>query len=275
MVVREGVYLLGDASLGSNIFVRQCYRDFAKVIFADDNVRSWCIAGNPGVGKSLHATTNCDLATISVGSYLILRWKRVNLFTLRKIQTINWCTKVPALPEEIEQEKYAEDDESKEDRETYFREDLRRFLTVNEGEGSLSTLRGHIFETIAHANGGTFQVWPLNEILKMNSSLIAAPTLVFSDNTQIQAGKYCRPQQKQYESIDSLISPDTLFQVANDQIRLYFVIPLDSFIQFKCQPYLRADGHVAKRVQPWIKHRVKQYSLKVDLNLEKVLLSAQ
>jgi len=47
-----------------------------------------------------------------------------------------------------------------------FSEDLCHFLVASEGKGSLSTLHGHIFETITHAsiaNGGTFQVWPLDE----------------------------------------------------------------------------------------------------------------
>jgi len=50
--LRKEVYLLGDALLGSTIFVRQCYSDFVKMIFVDNNVRGWCITGNSGVGKS-------------------------------------------------------------------------------------------------------------------------------------------------------------------------------------------------------------------------------
>jgi len=51
--LEPGVFFLGDEKLGSNMFVRECYKELAEVTMQIiDSGYNLVIAGNPGIGKS-------------------------------------------------------------------------------------------------------------------------------------------------------------------------------------------------------------------------------
>ncbi|CAJ0768290.1 21103_t:CDS:2 [Entrophospora sp. SA101] len=49
------------------------------------------------------------------------------------------------------------------------------------------------------------------------------------------------------------------------EIQFYFVMPPECFDGMKKQPFHTRKGENSKRLPPWIKDKVKQYVLNVDL----------
>ncbi|CAJ0751810.1 24068_t:CDS:1, partial [Entrophospora sp. SA101] len=103
-----------------------------------------------------------------------------------------------------------------------YSQQLRNFVIASSSENEYSTLRGVIFEQIAHRilqKGGTFNIRPLES--DITSSTIEIPErikLVFNDINKIEEGKYCQPIQKNFTSVDAVVAPDTLFQMTASKI---------------------------------------------------------
>jgi hypothetical protein len=152
------------------------------------------------------------------------------------------------------------------------REHLIRFLSATQGIGDTGQLRGILFEKHAHtvlAKGGSFKI---RDLLTRQESTLHLPDdltafLYFSNDPEFQAAQNCyfRPVSKIFESVDSFIRPNLLFQMtgAKDHPckqtglrdvldilgnpldpKLYFVVPPDRFPTFTYQRYLGTDGKV-------------------------------
>ncbi|CAB4376823.1 unnamed protein product [Rhizophagus irregularis] len=169
-------------------------------------------------------------------------------------------------------------------------EDLRAFIEDSKNIAEMSVLRGKMFEMWSHAKickGGIFQVRNLENGLQFNEESVTFENLTkvdFSDikDVNIRPGVYYQPVAKNYQSIDSYIHPNNLFQITiadrhgvkqeklkeykdknilnqGDEIRLYFIVPEESFRSYKQQNYL--DGSKkAENVPKWIQN-IKQYAL--------------
>jgi hypothetical protein len=152
------------------------------------------------------------------------------------------------------------------------REHLISFLSATQGIGETGQLRGILFEKHAHtvlANGGTFTMRDLKT--KQETTLLLPndlTTFMYSSNDAVfQDAQNCyfRPVSKIFESVDSFIKPNLLFQMtsANDhpckqtglrdilnilgnpqEPKLCFVVPPDRFDSFKYQNYHGTDGKV-------------------------------
>src|SRR5439155_22747122 len=112
-----------------------------------------------------------------------------------------------------------------------------------------------------------------NEILRFNKNSV----------NSIKPGKYYQPKEKNFPSVDSIIAPNRVFQmtIAKNHpinpaglkllcdklggesgegfIYYYFVVPAHLYDDFKVQ---RFD---AKNMPGWIKERIFQYVLKIEL----------
>ena len=152
------------------------------------------------------------------------------------------------------------------------RDHLFRFLSATQGIGDTGQLRGILFEKLAHtviAKGGSFKIRDLRtrqeSTLHLPDDLTAF--LYSSKNPEFQAAqnRYFRPVSKIFESVDSFIKPNLLFQItcAKDHPckqtglcnvldildnpsnpELYFVVPPDRFASFKYQSYHGTNGQV-------------------------------
>ncbi|CAG8500197.1 1494_t:CDS:2, partial [Ambispora leptoticha] len=170
---------------------------------------------------------------------------------------------------------------------------LRNFVVASYSENEYSTLRGNIFEQIAHKiiqKGGIFNIRPLES--DSASSTIEIPErikLVFNDINKIEEGRYCKPRQRNFTSIDAVVAPDTLFQMTvsknhpinmnglkklaeklggtsgTNHIYFYFVLPKNLYDNFQAQHFTTGKT-VAKKIPNWITNRVKQYALEIDLS---------
>ncbi|KAJ3078578.1 hypothetical protein HK100_010671 [Physocladia obscura] len=180
------------------------------------------------------------------------------------------------------------------------RQQLIQFIAVSEGVGETGVLRGTLFERHAHdiiAGGGTFGCRQLFEkttkvtALNADNKQITIPhlnTLLFADEQQVQAssGMYYRPHVNNYESVDSFIKPNLLFQMTSAKKHpckqvglnhvlellgnpsnptLYFVVPKDRFKEFKFQSYEDANGNTMKTPSYTNVKKIKQYVLEIDL----------
>ncbi|EGF80090.1 hypothetical protein BATDEDRAFT_88508 [Batrachochytrium dendrobatidis JAM81] len=151
------------------------------------------------------------------------------------------------------------------------RNNLIKFLSAAEEIGETGQLRGILFEKYAHtviAKGGSFKI---RDLRTGSESTLQLPmdlsTLLFSNNSQVQDATNCyfRPISNTFESVDSFIKPNLLFQMtcAKDhpcrqaglrnvleilgnpsKPELYFVVPPDRFACFTRQSYLGVDGRV-------------------------------
>jgi hypothetical protein len=152
------------------------------------------------------------------------------------------------------------------------RNHLLRFLSATEGIGETGQLRGTLFEKHAHAiisKGGKFKIRDLQTAQKgtLELPLDQAIFLYSSSDSKFQNtnNSYFRPVSKIFESVDSFIKPNLLFQMtgAKDhpckqtglrdaleilgnplKPELYFVVPPDRFASFKYQSYHGTDGKV-------------------------------
>ncbi|CAG8834498.1 32511_t:CDS:1, partial [Racocetra persica] len=169
---------------------------------------------------------------------------------------------------------------------------LRNFVTASSSGNECNTLRGVIFEQIAHRilqRGGTFDIRSLESDFTSTIEIPERIKLLFNDINKIEEGKYCQPIQKNFSSIDAVVAPHTLFQMTisknhpinvsgmkklveklggkseTNPIYFYFVLPKDLYDNYQAQPFYTNDKTVAKRIPCWITNRVKQYALKIDL----------
>ncbi|KAJ3095801.1 hypothetical protein HDU96_001034, partial [Phlyctochytrium bullatum] len=100
------------------------------------------------------------------------------------------------------------------------REHLIRFLSATQGIGDTGQLRGILFEKHAHtvlANGGSFKI---RDLQTRQESTLQLPddltTFMYSCNDaefQAAQNRYFRPVSKIFESVDSFIKPNLLFQM--------------------------------------------------------------
>ncbi|RGB21947.1 hypothetical protein C1646_678189 [Rhizophagus diaphanus] len=147
-------------------------------------------------------------------------------------------------------------------------EDLRAFIEDSKNIAEMSVLRGKMFEMWSHA-----KICKGGDISKEFSDI---------KDVNIRPGVYYQPFAKNYQSIDSFMHPNFLFQITiadrhgvkqeklkefkdknilnqGDEIRLYFIVPEESFLSYKKQNYL--DGSKkAENVPKWIQN-IKQYAL--------------
>ncbi|RHZ71427.1 hypothetical protein Glove_258g33 [Diversispora epigaea] len=180
-----------------------------------------------------------------------------------------------------------------------YKKELKNFVTANSSINEYITLRGFMFENIAHRilqMGGTFNIRLLKSDLTNSTTDISERTeltynectkLIFNNISEIKEGMYCQPKQKNFASVDAIITPDTLFQmtVSNNHpinisslknlinklgdesgtnpINFYFVLPKDLYRNFQIQ---KLHKNNAKVMPTWITKRFRQYALEIDLS---------
>ncbi|EGF80846.1 hypothetical protein BATDEDRAFT_24299 [Batrachochytrium dendrobatidis JAM81] len=137
--------------------------------------------------------------------------------------------------------------------------------------GETGQLNRVLFEKHAHtviAKGGSFKIRDLRTKLESTLQLpMDLSTLLFSNNSQVQDATNCyfRPISNTFESVDSFIKPNLLFQMTGakdhpckqtelcdvleilgnpSKPELYFVVPPDRFACFTRQSYHGTDGRV-------------------------------
>ncbi|KAK6096218.1 hypothetical protein MT418_8606 [Batrachochytrium dendrobatidis] len=151
------------------------------------------------------------------------------------------------------------------------RDHLIRFVSVTREIGETGQLNRALFEKHAHtviAKGGSFKIRDLRTKLESTLQLpMDLSTLLFSNNSQVQDATNCyfRPISNIFESVDSFIKPNLLFQMTGakdhpckqtelcdvleilgnpSKPELYFVVPPDRFACFTHQSYHGTDGQV-------------------------------
>jgi hypothetical protein len=138
-----------------------------------------------------------------------------------------------------------------------------------------STIRGMLLEEHAHhrlASGGSVRVrrpdGPANGSGDGAERVTfeALDTLIVQGADDIRAGRYCRPRAQNFESIDAVVPPSSLFQATtggghpvkhhglaqlqpklagSGPIRLYFGVPPDRWASFGRQSYVTKEGVLA------------------------------
>ncbi|KAK6091297.1 hypothetical protein MT418_8583 [Batrachochytrium dendrobatidis] len=151
------------------------------------------------------------------------------------------------------------------------RDHLIRFVSVAREIGETGQLNRVLFEKHAHtviAKGGSFKIRDLRTKLESTLQLpMDLSTLLFSNNSQVQDATNCyfRPISNTFESVDSFIKPNLLFQMTGakdhpckqtelcdvleifgnpSKPELYFVVPPDRFACFTRQSHHGTDGQV-------------------------------
>ena len=178
------------------------------------------------------------------------------------------------------------------------KEKLRTFILSARNIKEMGALRGQLFELLSHeilCRGGRFLTRKLTDrgtepaVLKEFESDLEERIFWSVDEIKhdIQQGRknYYRPNSDTFESIDSYIYPNKMFQITvsrghdvkqdglraikeildeDSEINIYFVLPKDIFENFKTkQPYKnKGDG---KRFDTWI-NNIVQYALCIDLD---------
>ncbi|CAG8441789.1 14959_t:CDS:2 [Cetraspora pellucida] len=174
----------------------------------------------------------------------------------------------------------------------YHREALYTFIESAKDISEMRGLRGQLFETISHAiicKGGSFRVRKLLDKGSSYEEIHSFKPLeenFFNCVEEIKKDeKYYRPTSKNFESIDSYVHPNKLFQITiakrhsikpdglrmikgildeSRKINFYFVLPKDIFAKFtKKQAYENKRGE--KVFDAWI-YEIDQYALCLDLN---------
>jgi len=179
------------------------------------------------------------------------------------------------------------------------KEKLRTFIESARNMKEVSALRGQLFELISHEilrRGGSFLVRKLTdkdkgpepEVFKEFELNLEEKFFWAIDDIKddIQQGRknYYRPNSDTFESIDSYVYPNKMFQVTvskrhgvkqdglraimdildeDSDINIYFVLPKDIFENFKTkQPYEnKGEG---RRFDTWI-NNIVQYALCVGI----------
>ncbi|RIA91158.1 hypothetical protein C1645_822471 [Glomus cerebriforme] len=177
-----------------------------------------------------------------------------------------------------------------------YKNQLQNFVEASSSLNDYATLRGTIFERIAHRKlleGGSFRTRPLFattvSCFGMNNSKLSIPKrdkLVFSTVDEVVPNRYCIPTQKNNASFDAFVSPDTFFQMTvaeshpiikhglekyvnkndNSDIKFYFVLPKEVYNSYQEQALHTTKGTVLKIRPPWV-NRIKQYALEIELKL--------
>ncbi|EGF78520.1 hypothetical protein BATDEDRAFT_26603 [Batrachochytrium dendrobatidis JAM81] len=151
------------------------------------------------------------------------------------------------------------------------RDHLIRFVSVTREIGETGQLNRELFKKHAHtviAKGGSFKIRDLRTKLESTLQLpMDLSTLLLSNNSQVQDATNCyfRPISNIFESVDSFIKPNLLFQMTGakdhpckqtgicgvleilgnpSKPELYFVVPPDRFACFTRQSYHGTDGQV-------------------------------
>ncbi|GBC06602.1 hypothetical protein RclHR1_06950008 [Rhizophagus clarus] len=182
--------------------------------------------------------------------------------------------------------------------ETRMRERLRDQIKAGTG----NSLLGNAFEYIAHKmlrNGGNFEVRPLDEYSKENIDDPAAKVNLSQQNLplyfksssidKIKDGMYYQAWESNFPSLDSVITPNKVFQMtiakhhpikmnglkalcnkfgdksAKELIYYYFVVPEYLYDDYKVQKFVTSKEKDAKIIPNWIDERVFQYVLKIKL----------
>ncbi|CAG8476573.1 16151_t:CDS:2 [Acaulospora colombiana] len=176
-----------------------------------------------------------------------------------------------------------------------YRSQMENFMKSSSSISNYSTLRGAIFERIAHRmllKGGLFRTRPLFastvSCFGVNNSKLSIPTRkkrLFSDISEIVPNMYCIPTQKNNASFSAFVFPDTFFQMTvsenhpilksglekyikndNSDINIYFVLPKEIYNSYQEQVLYTTKRNVLKNRPPWI-NRLRQYALEIDLKL--------
>ncbi|CAG8673861.1 1455_t:CDS:2, partial [Funneliformis caledonium] len=178
------------------------------------------------------------------------------------------------------------------------KEKLRTFIDSARNIKEMSALQGQLFELLSHEIlrwGGKFLVRKLTErgaepeeFEEFESDLKEIFFWSIDEITgDIQQGQknYYRPDSDTFESIDSYVYPNKMFQITvsrrhgvkqdglraikevldeDSDINIYFVVPKDKFGNFKTkQPYEnKGDG---KKFDVWI-NKIVQYALCIDFD---------
>jgi hypothetical protein len=170
------------------------------------------------------------------------------------------------------------------------RKDLLTFLKSSAGEGGVASLRGNMFEALAHKflrRGGKFNVRPLDSDTIETKDLPPMQLRLFSNLTEVDVTKidtYYRPVSKSLAAVDALAS-DMLFQMTVSPLHpinmaglakavkqvpigmkpaLYFVVPSEIFKSMRWQSYVTDKNKVAVQIDPEVLS-VQQYALCIDL----------
>lgn len=151
-------------------------------------------------------------------------------------------------------------------------------ILSTQGSGSYGSLRGDLFEKLAHriiSAGGDFMVRDLETDSTSQESFKSYPTFQFKEIREVKKGYYNIPRSKNFATIDSLVPPDNLFQMTvstthsiNERglerlnlpggpIKLYFITPEACLRNFK----------KAKLGEAW-RTRIKQSVVAVELSKE-------
>jgi hypothetical protein len=169
---------------------------------------------------------------------------------------------------------------------------IRTELNVSLSNGISNPVLGSIFEEMAHTilkNGGEFKIRTLDGSKSYTSQPINRRDKIYTFSTieTITDGNYFRPDNKNFPSIDSIIAPNKLFQMTtaiNHPIKMiglkkvypklaktgdidfFFVVPAQLFDSYKKQNFVTTNNNNARRKPSWIKNRVRQYVLAIDLS---------
>jgi broad-specificity NMP kinase len=180
-------------------------------------------------------------------------------------------------------------------------EELIEFLSASDGKGDVGSLRGILFEPFVHrllAAGGSFEIRSLDGG-PATAAAVSADVLTLPHLNRTMIGKlddirslipadYGVPNSRSFAAIDSLCSPNLLFQstislhhpismsgiekVVNclddenkqPEYRLYFAVPETIFSDYKLQDYHTKERKVAVKLNNAVR-KVKQYALKIVL----------
>ncbi|RGB23711.1 hypothetical protein C1646_527493 [Rhizophagus diaphanus] len=171
---------------------------------------------------------------------------------------------------------------------------LRRDLFSSLSEGTSNSVLGRYFEEIAHQllrGGGTFDIRSLESGGRPTTTKPFTKQdkiYTFSDVNGITDGCYYRPDNPNYPSIDSIVAPNELYQMTTAKshpikmiglknvygklartgdISYYFVVPAQLYNAYKKQNFVPVPtrNRSAQNMPSWIRNRVKQYALRIDL----------
>ncbi|RIA87921.1 hypothetical protein C1645_827138 [Glomus cerebriforme] len=187
----------------------------------------------------------------------------------------------------------------------FYKEETYKFVFASASVSPLGSIRGYMFEIIAHnelSAGKTFLTRSLEKHKKSQKKLELPQLTIKSCYTvdDIEYGKYCKPVAKNFETIDAIYIGkryDLIFQMtvgrthdikqhgyellheklggksANHTIRHYFVVPKDVYENFQKQPFTvkkeeRGQTKNVVNVKQWITERVEQYALLLDVGIK-------
>ncbi|CAI2182402.1 1023_t:CDS:2, partial [Funneliformis geosporum] len=180
--------------------------------------------------------------------------------------------------------------------EEQIRNKLRTETNLSLKAGISNSLLGMSFEQIGHRvlrDGGNFKTRSLEHIGVEEDLTINKQSEILeffkSNISAIEDGKYYKPVEQNFPSIDAIIAPNKLFQMtiaknhpikmnglktllnklggedASEDIKFYFIVPEHLYDNYKKQDFHTSDDIPAQTVPYWIQFRVNQYALKMGL----------